>query len=52
MKKWQCRYCSFVYDEAKGLPEQGIPPGTPFDQIPDDWTCAECGASKADFEEI
>lgn len=52
MKKWQCRFCSFIYDEALGLPDEGIPPGTPLAQLPDDWMCPECGATKHDFEEI
>ena len=50
MKKWECIICGFVYDEALGLPEDGIPPGTPFEQLPDDWTCPDCGAEKSDFE--
>lgn len=50
MKKWECVICGFVYDEAEGLPEDGIPPGTPFEQLPDDWTCPDCGAAKSDFE--
>jgi rubredoxin len=50
MKKWQCRYCSFVYDEKLGLPSEGIPPGTPLSDIPDDWMCPDCGATKEDFD--
>lgn len=50
MKKWECIICGFVYDEALGLPEEGIAPGTPFEQLPDDWTCPDCGAAKSDFE--
>ena len=52
MKQWQCMFCAFVYDEAKGWPEEGIPPGTRFEDIPDDWSCPECGASKDDFMQI
>lgn len=52
MKKWQCFYCGFVYDEAEGLPEEGIPPGTRWEDIPDTFVCPDCGASKADFEMI
>lgn len=52
MSKWQCRFCSHIYDPAEGMPEDGIPPGTPFEDIPDDWSCPECGATKADYEEI
>lgn len=50
MKKWECIICGFVYDEALGLPEEGIAPGTPFEQLPDDWTCPDCGAAKSYFE--
>lgn len=52
MKKWICTICGFVYDEAKGLPEEGIAPGTRWDDIPDDWICPDCGASKSDFTMI
>jgi|TARA_B100001093_G_scaffold510745_1_gene577202 rubredoxin len=44
--------CSFVYYEAKGLPEEGIPPGTGWDEIPDDWMCPECGVGKEDFDMV
>ncbi|WP_159991289.1 rubredoxin [Pelistega ratti] len=50
MQKWQCLICSWVYDEAVGDPEEGIPPGTKWEDVPDDWSCPECGASKADFQ--
>lgn len=49
MKKWQCAICGFIYDEAAGLPEEGIAPGTQWAAIPADWTCPECGAAKSDF---
>ena len=49
MKQWQCTFCAFVYDQEQGWPEEGIAPGTRFEDIPDDWCCPECGASKADF---
>jgi len=52
MKVWQCVICGFIYDETKGLPEEGIPPGTTWDNLPDTWTCPECGAGKEDFEMI
>lgn len=50
MKKWRCRFCSHVYDEAKGDPDAGISAGTPFTQLPDDWICPDCGAGKQDYE--
>jgi rubredoxin len=52
MKKWRCLVCDFEYDEAKGLPEEGIKPGTKWEDIPDSWTCPDCGASKADFQMV
>jgi len=48
-KKYCCVTCDLVYDEALGFPEEGIEPGTLFEDIPDDWTCPECSASKSDF---
>jgi rubredoxin len=50
MKKYKCTVCDYIYDPAEGDPDGGIKPGTAFDQIPDDWVCPVCGASKADFE--
>ncbi len=50
MKKYRCVVCGYVYDPALGDPDGGIAPGTPFEQIPDDWVCPVCGASKDDFE--
>lgn len=52
MQEWQCLACSYIYDPAVGDPDSGIPPGTPFEAIPDDWVCPECGAGKDMFEEI
>ncbi len=49
MKKWRCLVCDFFYDEALGLPFEGIPAGTRWEDVPDDWTCPDCGAGKADF---
>ncbi|MCA8837784.1 MAG: rubredoxin [Gammaproteobacteria bacterium] len=50
MKKYMCLICGWVYDEEKGDPEEGIAPGTKWADIPDNWTCPECGACKDDFE--
>jgi len=47
-----CVVCGFVYEEEQGLPEEGIPPGTAWADIPPNWVCPECGASKDDFEMI
>jgi rubredoxin len=50
--RWECVICGYVYNEAEGIPEDGILPGTPFEDIPDDWNCPDCGVSKFDFELI
>lgn len=50
--KWSCAVCDFVYDPVKGDPEHGIAPGTSFADIPDDWVCPLCGASKAIFRKL
>tara|TARA_B110001454_G_C12660045_1_gene409138 strand:+ start:674 stop:841 length:168 start_codon:yes stop_codon:yes gene_type:complete len=50
MKKYECMMCGWVYDEALGDPDEGLAPGTKWEDIPDDWTCPDCGASKEDFE--
>ncbi len=47
---WICTSCGFIYDPDDGDPDGGIPPGTSFDEIPDNWFCPVCGARKADFE--
>ena len=49
-KTWMCVVCGFIYDEAKGRPEEGIPAGTAWVDVPPNWTCPECGARKEDFE--
>ena len=50
MKVYVCVVCGYVYDEAKGDPEHGIPPGTSWEDIPGSWVCPECGVGKSDFE--
>ncbi len=47
---WQCALCAFVYDEAKGMPQDGIAPGTPWEDVPETWFCPDCSASKSDFQ--
>lgn len=51
MKKYVCDVCGWEYDPAKGCPEQGIAPGTPWDQVPVSFTCPDCGAGKDQFVE-
>lgn len=52
MKRWQCFFCGFIYDEAEGWPDEGIAPGTRWADIPDAWTCPNCGSLKSDFQMI
>lgn len=47
--KYACITCDLIYDEEKGWPEEGFPPGTLWRDIPDDWMCPDCSASKDDF---
>ncbi|MEM2637025.1 MAG: rubredoxin [Candidatus Korarchaeota archaeon] len=47
---YECMECGFVYDPEEGDEEAGVEPGTPFEELPDDWTCPICGASKNAFE--
>ncbi len=48
--KYECMVCDHIYDPVEGDPDGGIEPGTPFEDIPDDWICPVCGAEKSDFE--
>lgn len=52
MAKWKCTACQWIYDPEKGDPDHGIPAGTPFENIPDDWVCPVCGVGKDMFEQI
>jgi rubredoxin len=52
MKKYMCLICGWIYDEAEGAPDEGIAPGTRWEDVPPNWTCPECGARKEDFEMI
>jgi len=52
MDKYQCDVCGYIYDPEVGDDTQSIPPGTPFDQLPDDWTCPTCGAGKDEFSKV
>ncbi|MBF0201986.1 MAG: rubredoxin [Desulfamplus sp.] len=49
MEKYVCDLCGYVYDPAQGDPDSGVEPGTSFDDLPGDWVCPICGASKDDF---
>ncbi|WP_312611560.1 rubredoxin [Oscillibacter sp.] len=50
MVKYVCSICGFIYDEAKGIPEAGIAPGTAWEVLPEDWICPLCGAAKSEFD--
>lgn len=52
MTTWQCEVCGFVYSERDGLVEEGIAPGTRWEDIPEDWVCPDCGMSKAEFHMV
>ena len=52
MNTYICIVCGFVYDETSGRPEDGITAGTPWDKVPNDWACPDCGVAKADFEMV
>ena len=52
MAKYECTVCGYIYDPQLGDADGGIKPGTPFEEIPDDWVCPVCGASKDQFKKI
>jgi len=52
MEKWECTACGYIYDPELGDPEQGIKPGTPFEDLPDDWVCPQCGVGKELFQKM
>ena len=49
MQRYQCTVCGYIYDPAEGDPDNGAPPGTAFEDLPDDWVCPVCGADKDEF---
>lgn len=52
MQKYVCDICGYIYDPAEGDPDSGIEPGTPFEDIPEDWACPQCGATKSQFSPL
>lgn len=52
MKKYICKVCGYIYDPEVGDPDQGVAPGTAFEDLPDTWVCPECGMSKDEFEPV
>lgn len=49
-KAWLCELCGLIYNERDGWPDEGIPAGTRWEDVPDDWVCPDCGAGKSDFQ--
>lgn len=52
MDRYECQVCGYVYDPAVGDPDNGVPPGTPFEGLPADWVCPVCGAAKDQFQKL
>lgn len=52
MAKYECDVCGYIYDPEQGDPDNGVTPGTPFEALPDDWVCPDCGADKSQFTKI
>ena len=50
MAKYRCTVCGYIYNPELGNPDDGIKPGTLFEEIPDDWVCPVCGVAKSEFE--
>jgi len=51
-KKYMCIVCGWIYDEETGAPEEGLEPGTRWDDVPLNWMCPDCGATKEDFDMV
>jgi rubredoxin len=52
VKKYVCDVCGYIYDPEKGDPDNGVEPGTAFEDLPDDWVCPECFVSKDNFSPV
>jgi len=52
MQKYECDICGYVYDPAVGDTDNGVPPGTAFSELAEDWVCPECGADKGSFSPV
>ncbi len=51
-KSYKCVICGFVYNEAEGIPDEGIAKKTRWEDVPDEWVCPDCGVGKSDFEMV
>jgi rubredoxin len=49
-RKFICSACGYIYDEAEGDPDSGVAPGTPWEEVSDEWVCPECGVDKSYFD--
>jgi rubredoxin-NAD+ reductase len=49
-RRYKCLNCGHIYDEALGDPASGVAPGTRWEDLPEDWTCPECGSEKRDYD--
>jgi rubredoxin len=52
MEKWECTACGYIYDPEKGDPDNGVAPGTSFEELPEDWVCPQCGVNKEFFQKL
>lgn len=52
MEKYRCTVCGYIYEPQAGDPENGINPGTSFEDLPESWVCPECGVGKESFEKV
>jgi rubredoxin len=52
MEKWECTACGYIYDPAAGDQDNGIVPGTRFEELPDNWVCPQCGVGKEFFQKV
>ncbi len=52
LARWECTICGYIYDEDEGDPDNGIAPGTKFEDLPEGWVRPLCGASKDEFKEV
>ncbi len=50
MDKYVCSVCGYVYDPEQGDPDAGVEPGTPWEEVPENWECPLCGVGKDEFE--
>ena len=52
MQKFVCNVCGYIYDPEQGAPDTGVEPGTPWEEVPADWVCPECGVGKEEFSPL